>query len=342
LAILGYDGCVTRANSAWFGVFGFTAEEVHGRPLVEFLHPDDRTAVEQEFQRLIAGGRDAQFECRGLCKNGSSVWLVVSATASPDEKLIFVAGHDITESKRMTEALDLHAEKLARSNEELERFAYVASHDLQEPLRMVASFTELLGKRYSGQLDETADRYIHFAVDGAKRMQQLIADLLAYSRVNSKELDVQQVDCGEVVQTAMRNLEAATTESGASIRCDTLPWLPADQMQLTQLFQNLLGNAIKFRRTGEPPRVHVSAVDCGAEYVFSVGDNGIGIEPGQVDRIFQVFQRLHTRAEFPGTGIGLAICKKVVERHGGKIWVESTPGIGSTFRFSLPKSQRTG
>ena len=207
---------------------------------------------------------------------------------------------------------------------------------------MVASFTQLLAKRYSGRLDETADRYIHYAVDGAKRMQELIADLLAYSRVNSKELDLRQTDCEAVVLEAMRNLQVVIEESGACIDWDPLPALWVDQGQLAQVFQNLLGNAVKFRRKEECPRIHVSAVDSGAEWMISVQDNGIGIDARHAERIFQMFQRLHTRAEYPGTGIGLAVCKKVVERHGGKLWVESEPGAGSTFRFTIPKPERNG
>jgi light-regulated signal transduction histidine kinase (bacteriophytochrome) len=230
-----------------------------------------------------------------------------------------------------------NSEKLARSNEELERFAYVASHDLQEPLRMVASFTQLLSKKYSGKLDETADRYINFAVDGAKRMQQLITDLLAYSRVNSKDLVPRPVECEAVVRGTLQNLRAAIDESGAVVECDPLPDLIADQVQLGQLFQNLIGNAIKFRGQA-PPRVHIAAEDHGADWQFSVRDNGIGIDPKHADRVFQIFQRLHTREQYPGTGIGLAVCKKVVERHGGRLWVESQPGTGSNFLFTLPKA----
>jgi light-regulated signal transduction histidine kinase (bacteriophytochrome) len=200
----------------------------------------------------------------------------------------------------------------------------------------VASFTQLLAKRYSGRLDETADRYIHYAVDGAKRMQQLISDLLAYSRVNSRELDLRETDCAAVVQTTLQNLSAAIDESGAVVELDPLPVLMADAAQLGQLFQNLIGNAIKFR--GQAPlRIHIAATDSGPNWLFSVRDNGIGIDPRHSDRIFQIFQRLHTRAEYPGTGIGLAVCQKVAERHGGKIWVESEPGLGSTFCFTIPK-----
>ena len=204
---------------------------------------------------------------------------------------------------------------------------------------MVASFTTLLSQRYTGRLDETADKYIHYAVDGAKRMQQLIADLLAYSRVNSKELDLRPTGSEALIVAAMLNLEATIEESGATIDRDPLPEVCVDQGQFIQLFQNLLGNAIKFRRKETSPRIHVSAVDAGAEWLFSFHDNGIGIDPKHAERIFQIFQRLHTRTEYPGTGIGLAVCQKVVERHGGRIWVESQAGEGSTFRFTVPKSQ---
>jgi PAS domain S-box-containing protein len=339
-SVFGFDGSIKRLNTALLEMSGFTAEEFAQHPITDFFHPDDRAAMKAEFQRLSTEGGNADFECRCLRKDGSCVWLLFSATAAPDEKLIFTTAHDITERKRMEKALQLNLEKLSQSNEELERFAYVASHDLQEPLRMVASFTQLLAQRYSGRLDETADRYIHYAVDGAKRMQELIGELLAYSRLNSKELEIRRTDCAAVVLEAMRNLQAAIEESGASIDMDPLPELSVDQGQLTQLFQNLLSNSIKFRRKDECPRIHVSSVDSGAEWVISVRDNGIGMDTRQAERAFQIFQRLHTRAEYPGTGIGLAVCKKVVERHGGRIWVESEPGAGSTFRFTIPKPGR--
>ena len=338
--VFGFDGSIKRINTALLELSGFTAEEFAQHPVTDFFHPDDRAAMQAEFQKLSTEGGEADFECRGLRKDGSCVWLLFSATAAPDEKLIFTASHDITERKRMEKALQLNLEKLSQSNEELERFAYVASHDLQEPLRMVASFTQLLAQRYSGRLDETADRYIHYAVDGAKRMQELIGELLAYSRLNSKELEIRRTDCDAVVLETMRNLQAAIEESGASIDMDPLPALWADQGQLTQLFQNLLSNSIKFRRKEECPQIHVSSVDSGAEWVISVQDNGIGMDTRHAERVFQIFQRLHTRTEYPGTGIGLAVCKKVVERHGGRIWVESEPGAGSTFRFTILKPGR--
>jgi light-regulated signal transduction histidine kinase (bacteriophytochrome) len=294
----------------------------------------------------LAGEEPPDLELRVSLPDGGVRYILGRGHLERDaeNKPIRMAGiaQDITERRRMTEELKLNVQKLARSNDELERFAYVASHDLQEPLRMVASFTQLLAKRYSGRLDETADRYMNYAVDGAKRMQQLIADLLAYSRVDNKEIDLRQIDCAAVVLDAMRNLQVAIKESGAVIDWDQLPSLWADQGELTQLFQNLLANAIKFKQKDECPRIHISSVDSGEEWIISVQDNGIGIDARYAERVFQIFQRLHTRQEYPGTGIGLAVCKKVVERHGGKLWVESEPGAGSTFRFTIPKPKING
>src|SRR5215813_7645021 len=225
--------------------------------------------------------------------------------------------------------------ELRRSNEELQQFAYVASHDLQEPLRMVTNYVQLLAQRYQGQLDSEAQEFIGYAVEGAQRMKALIDDLLAYSRVNIRERLVVPTDSGAVLQQTLQNLHMQIAESGATVTADSLPKVSADRMQLGLLWQNLLSNALKFRGQ-EPPRVHVSARHQGNEWVFSVRDNGIGMEPRHTERIFQMFQRLHTRQEYPGTGIGLAICRKIVERHGGRIWVESEPGRGTTFFFTLP------
>ncbi len=223
---------------------------------------------------------------------------------------------------------------LQRSNEELQQFAYVASHDLQEPLRTIATYVKLLAQRYYDKLDAQAEEFIGFAVDGAERMQQLIQGLLAYSRIESKELACTSTDCETVLTCTLRDLQQAITESGAEITHDPLPTIAADAKQLGLVFQNLLGNAIKFRST-ECPRIHVSARKNGQYWCFAVHDNGIGLDPNQTERIFHIFQRLHTRQEYPGTGIGLAICKKIVERHGGRIWVESAPGRGATFFFTI-------
>ncbi|HEY3197806.1 MAG TPA: ATP-binding protein [Nitrospirales bacterium] len=235
-----------------------------------------------------------------------------------------------------TRQLAERVEELARSNAELERFAYVASHDLKEPLRMVTSYTTLLARRYKGKLDRDADEFINYAVDGAVRMEQLIQDLLLYSRVGIRDLFFKSVDCEVVYARALANLEAALTETGALVTHDPLPTVQGDDTQLVQVFQNLIGNGIKFR--GElTPCIHVSVKDKKKEWLIAVEDNGIGIDPQYADRIFVIFQRLHGRADYPGNGIGLAICKKVVENHGGRIWLKSQCGKGATFYFTIPK-----
>jgi PAS domain S-box-containing protein len=328
-------------------IWGRSVEELYANPraFVDAIHPDDREGVLAVFE-LQQEGVQYEHEYRVIQPDGSIAWILNRAFPVRDESgkvvLYTAVAKDITQRKQLEQSLRVHGEKLARSNEELERFAYVASHDLQEPLRMVASFTQLLSKRYSGRLDETADRYINFAVDGARRMQQSIAGLLSYSRVNSQELTLSRIDCEAAVQEAVRNLQAAIEGSNASVDWDPLPVLSVDQGQFTQLFQNLLGNSIKFTKKEQAPRIHISAADSGAEWLFSVQDNGIGIEPQHAERVFQVFQRLHTKEEFPGAGIGLAVCKTVVERHGGRIWMESEPGVGSTFRFTVPKNPKEG
>jgi signal transduction histidine kinase len=227
------------------------------------------------------------------------------------------------------------SEDLARSNRDLEQFAYVASHDLQEPLRMVATYTQLLAERYQGKLDESADKYIHYAVDGALRMQKLVQDLLAFSRVGRQGTELCSTDCKNVVEEALQNLERALQESGAAVTYDQLPVVMADGSQLTQIFQNLIGNAIKFRGPAQPV-IQIKAEMVTKEWVISVEDNGIGIAAEHVDSVFVIFRRLHTREEYSGNGIGLSICKKIVERHGGRIWAESKLGHGSKIKFTLP------
>ncbi len=229
--------------------------------------------------------------------------------------------------------------ELARSNAELEQFAYVTSHDLQEPLRMVASYLQLVERRYTDRLDADAHEFIEFAVDGAKRMQVLINDLLTYSRVGTKGHPFQSTDCETVVKTALENLQFAIQDSGAQVGHGPMPAVMGDATQLTQLFQNLIGNAIKFRRD-QPLEICIRAEPSEGGWRFSIQDNGIGIESQYFDRIFGLFQRLHGRGAYPGTGIGLAICKRIVERHGGAIWVESTPGQGATFYFTIPEKGR--
>jgi light-regulated signal transduction histidine kinase (bacteriophytochrome) len=227
--------------------------------------------------------------------------------------------------------------ELARSNEELEQFAYVASHDLQEPLRMVANFTQLLAKRYTGRLGADADEFIGYTIEGVNRMHSLIRGLLEFARVRGGELALEQVNLEETVGEALMELLPSIAGAQAVVTQDSLPVLRADPRQMLQLFVNLLSNAVKFR--GEtPPVIHITAARAGAEWRFSVRDNGIGIASGHIERVFQIFQRLHARREYPGTGIGLALCRKIVERHGGRIWVDSVPGQGSTFYFTLPST----
>jgi len=226
------------------------------------------------------------------------------------------------------------ADDLARSNRDLEQFAYIASHDLQEPLRIVAGYLQLLERRYKDRLDADANDFINFAVDGAARMQTLINDLLAYSRVGTKGSTAAPVNCEEVLARALGNLRTGIEESGARITHDPLPTVSGDGAQLTQVFQNLIGNAIKFHGD-KTPEIHVSAAHEDGRWKFSVRDNGIGIDPQYGDRIFILFQRLHTRDKYPGTGIGLVICKRIVERHGGKIWFQPRPGGGTTFYFTI-------
>jgi signal transduction histidine kinase len=255
--------------------------------------------------------------------------LPVSVRRALEEKLL--------RDKRQQAEKDLarKVEELARSNRDLEQFAYVASHDLQEPLRMVAAYTQLLAERYRGKLDADADKFIGYAVEGALRMQTLILDLLAFSRVGHNGNGTKSADCNRVVEEALLNLRASIEESGAAVTHDSLPMVAAEQAQLIQVFQNLVGNAIKFRGK-EKLTVRVSAQRQDAHWLFSVADNGIGIAPEYHDVIFAIFQRLHARSEYSGNGVGLAICKKIVEHYGGRIWVQSEAGKGCTFQFTLP------
>jgi light-regulated signal transduction histidine kinase (bacteriophytochrome) len=266
----------------------------------------------------------------------------LSPLFDPQATLYMAAIRDVTDRKRAEAKLRQTAEELARSNAELEQFAYVASHDLQEPLRMVASYTQLLGRRYKGRLDEDADEFIGFAVSGAQRMQNLINDLLAYSRVGTRSQPFEWVDCTALVDSVIGDLAAQIAEAHATVtRGPDLPSVLVDPSQLRQVFQNLVANALKFHAPDRAPRVHVKAEKSGTDWVFAIEDNGIGIEPQYAERIFQLFQRLHSQAEYPGTGIGLAICKKIIERHGGRIWLESKPGEGTTFFFTIPVERRS-
>ena len=269
------------------------------------------------------------------------IWLTATAVRDKDKKkteAIATTERDITERKRGEEELRKLTEDLKRSNDDLQQFAYIASHDLQEPLRNISGFVRLLEKRYKGNLDEKADEFIDYIIEGVKRMDMLIRDLLQYSQVDRKGKPFSPVNCSVVLEEAIYSLRSSIEENGVKLTYDLLPTVTGDASQLSRLFQNLIGNAIKFR-SDKPLKVHISAKHKGDEWVFSVKDNGIGIDPNFTKRIFVIFQRLHTRKEYPGTGIGLAISKKIVERHGGHIWVESEPGKGSTFYFTLPMKE---
>ena len=316
----------------------------HGRyPLFrDQVHPEDRERFLAMREQSIRTLQDASFEFRVVRTDGEVHWVLARQKVLPDRAgratRMLVALIDITDRKAAEAELRRAHDELARSNAELEQFAYVASHDLQEPLRMVSSYTQLLGRRYGDRLDGDAREFMGYIVDGAARMKQLIEDLLAYSRVGTRGREFREVEVEAALRRALMNLKNAIDESSAAVTNDPLPRLWADDMQLAQLFQNLIGNALKFR-SPSVPRIHVSCTDRGAEWEFAVSDNGIGIDAQYFERIFMVFQRLHNKTEYPGTGIGLAICKKVVERHGGRIWVTSRPDAGTTFHFTLPKER---
>jgi PAS domain S-box-containing protein len=322
--------------------FGYHGDELVGQQVkriipegfAERLIADGtRSAAEALAQQIGAG-----IELQGRHKNGSDfpIEIMLSPLASREGTLVTAAIRDITVRKAAEAHLVKTVAELKRSNDELKHFAYVASHDLQEPLRMVASYTQLLAKRYRGKLDADADEFIGFAVDGCNRMQQMIRDLLTYSGAGTSLTGLQTISSEHALQVALANLRVAIEESGASVSHDALPIVTTDDTQLTQIFQNLIGNAIKYRGS-RAPRIHVSARTEGRkERIFSVRDNGMGIDSQYFDRIFVLFQRLHGRGEFAGTGIGLSICKKILERIGGRIWVESQLDHGSTFHFALP------
>jgi PAS domain S-box-containing protein len=359
------EGRYTFANDRFCGALGLGREDVLGRMDIDLFPPEFAEKLRRDDRQVLAAPavvekieEHRRAECGPRCLCGGAPAVVVDGSVEDTTRWLQVllgpvldaegrvvgtqgAFWDVTprmQAERqaheaLAELRNANAE-LARSNADLEQFAYVASHDLQEPLRMVASYTQLLQRRYRGKLDTDADEFIAYAVDGATRMQRLINDLLAYSRVTTHGGNPTDTPARTACDQAVQNLEAALRDSGGQVTCGPLPNVWADPTQLVQLFQNLIGNAIKFCR-GRRPIVHVSARPQGREWLFAVRDNGIGIEEKHLERIFAIFQRLHTREQYPGTGLGLALCKKIVERHGGRIWAESQPGWGSVFYFTL-------
>jgi len=356
IIMLDDDERISYWNAAAEKIFSYSKEEAVGKRLHTLIIPvvfrSRHLEGFKEFQitgqgpvigktvELAALRRDGKEFPIELSLSGVQIkgkWNAIGIIRDITERKILNARllAEIEGRKKVQERLKHLVMELERSNAELQQFAYVASHDLQEPLRMVSSYTQLLGRRYKGKLDEDADEFIAYAVNGAARMQMLINDLLEYSRVGTKGKPFEMVNCLDVFDHAVSNLRMAIEESGAVITHDEFPTVMADTLQFTQLFQNLLGNAIKFRGK-EIPRIHISVAQKEGEWLFSIRDNGIGIDPQYVDRIFVIFQRLHSKEEYPGSGIGLAICKKIVERHGGLIWVESEPGKGAAFYFTIP------
>jgi signal transduction histidine kinase len=306
---------------------------------VSFYAPDSVPVISEAVRRAIEGTEPFDLELPLITAKQNHLWVRAIGRAYQEKgRTVRIGGvlHDITARKQQEAELRKLLAELKRSNEELEQFAYIASHDLQEPLRMVASYTQLLAQRYKGRLDQDADDFIGFAVDGATRMQRLINDLLVFSRAGNRGQPLTRIASQEAYDDALRNLTLTINDTGAVVTHDPLPSLHADAGQLVQLFQNLVGNAIKFHQPDVPPHVHVTARLAADEWIFSVADNGIGIAPQYHERIFVIFQRLHSRRKYSGTGIGLALCRRIVERHQGRLWVESAEGRGTTFFFTMP------
>jgi PAS domain S-box-containing protein len=332
------QGRYMMINRSYEVLFHLDRNEVKGKTDQDIFPKEIADAFQANDREVVAAGTALETEEVAPQDDGLHTYLTVKFPLFNAEGAIYAIcgmSTDISDRKRGEVELQNQKQDLARSNDELQQFAYVASHDLQEPLRMITSYLELLERRYKGQLDDKADQFIAYAVDGAARMHTLINDLLSYSRVGTRVQQLEAVDCKEIVQNVLTNLQVTIAQSNAIVTQDPLPFLKADSSQLTQLFQNLISNAIKFKRE-EPCRIHIGAESINDQWLFSVRDNGMGIDTQYMDRIFIIFQRLNSRAEYQGTGIGLAVCKKIVERHGGNLWVESTLGQGSTFYFTLP------
>jgi PAS domain S-box-containing protein len=336
--VIDSNALTTYVNHAMARMLGYSELEMFGRPLFDFMDEQQKQQALDNVERRKQGiGEQHEFKLKS--KDGQDIWTDMSTSPVLDSQgnLLSCCAlvYNITDRKEAEQQMLQLTEDLKRSNEELEQFAYVASHDLQEPLRAVTSYTQLLAQRYQGNLDAKADKYINYIVDGATRMQQLINDLLAYSRLETRAQEFEIAGCNAAVQQSLCNLQIAIAEKKAVITCESMPTVMADEFQLVQLFQNLIGNSIKFCGP-DVPRIQIAAIIQDDEWLFSVRDNGIGIDPEYADRIFIIFGRLHSRREYSGTGIGLAICKRIVERHGGRIWVESQLGEGATFYFTIP------
>ena len=338
---VGPDGKLLFVNQAWRETLGYSDQDLESMNLFEIIHPEDRRLCSELFQRAVGGEKLDNVRARFLTKEGRTVAVEGSSSCRfEDGQPVATRGifHDVTQRDADQQALTRYATALERSNEDLQQFASIASHDLQEPLRAIAGFSELLERRYKDRLDELGQEYIQFIMDGTRRMQTLLGDLLTYSRVSTAGKPFDKVDCRDAVDQALANLRSRIEESQADVQVGDLPKVPADATQLVQLFQNLIGNAIKYRGE-QPPKVKIWADAINGRWQFAIQDNGIGIAPAWHDRIFVIFQRAIGRTDYPGTGIGLTICQRIVARHNGRIWVESEPGAGSTFYFTLGTEQ---
>jgi len=330
-----------EVNACLCDMLGYSSEELTRLTWSELTHPDDLDVDTTQFNRMLAGGIDKySLEKRFFRKDGEILWvdMSVNCVRKPDGAVDYVVAllHNINRRKHTEQRLGEVVENLRVSNRDLEQFAYIASHDLQEPLRMVANYVQLLERRYKDKLDQDAKDFIRYAADGAIRMQALIDSLLEYSRLHTRKKPFEEVDLQKTLGRVLRDLEGRVLETGAKITVDPLPHVCGDSLQLGMVFQNFISNALKFR-SKEPPEVHVAAEEFSSHWKITVSDNGIGIAPEHQERIFKIFQRLHSRSEYPGTGIGLAICHRIIERHGGKTGIESVLGKGSSFWLTLPR-----
>jgi PAS domain S-box-containing protein len=343
-ALVEIDGRFRTTNRSLSEMLGYTQAELSERTLAGVTHQDDQPAPDPLAALLSGASTSVQLERRYIHKDGHVVWGVLAVSLVRNEHgapRYFVAQvTDITARKEAEQALARHLANLERSNVDLEAFAYVASHDLQQPLRTVTSYATLLADRYRGQWDERADRWLGFIMGGVERMQRLVSDLLTLARISTDAVAFAATDTGSIVERAWRGLRDSHGTDGARLTLGALPVISADEVQLHQLFQNLLDNAWKYRRAAVALHVTVMArrrEEDGVVWEFAVRDNGIGLDMAHADHIFEVFRRLHREQEHDGTGIGLAICRRIVERHGGRIWVNSRPGHGATFSFTLPE-----
>lgn len=340
---LDQDGVYTYASPKVQDLLGYEPEEVVGRRPFDFAVPDEAERVAEEFQAIARSARPfVRLENTNLHRSGHRVVLETSGVpildAAGNLRGYRGVDRDITKPKQDEARLKQTMAELERSNRDLAQFAYSASHDLQEPLRMMGSYLQALQTDLGEGLDQRSRDYLQLSLAASRRMRQLIDDLLTYSRVGTEGREFQEVDAEEVMDQAIANLRGAIERQGAEVTRDALPTIRGDPTLLAQLFQNLIGNAVKFHGP-QPPRVHVSCTEAGGEWTFAVRDNGIGIDPEYAERVFVIFERLNAREKYPGTGIGLAICKRVVERHGGRIWCRSEPGQGTTFYFTIPRDQ---